>query len=71
MEDSGLDFSKIDYLSLFDPKVEAFVKDDSNYRLLAEYGSQYDALVENSVFLKKGTFSQYNCELPMISPTQH
>jgi len=60
MEDSGLDFSKIDYLSLFDPKVEAFVKDDKNYRLLAEYGSQYDALVENSTFLKKGTFSQYN-----------
>ena len=60
MEDSGLDFSNIDYLSLFDPKVEAFVKDDKNYRLLAEYGSQYDALVENSTFLKKGTFSQYN-----------
>lgn len=60
MEDSGLDFSKIDYFSLFDPKIEAFVKDDKNYRLLAEYGSQYDTLVENSTFLKKGTFSQYN-----------
>lgn len=60
MEDSGLDFSLIDYLSLFDPKVEAFVKDDNNYRLLAEYGSQYDALVENSTILKKGRFSQYN-----------
>lgn len=60
MEDSGLDFSIIDYLSLFDPKVEAFVKDDANYRLLAEYGSQYDALVESSKFLKKGMFSQYN-----------
>ena len=59
-EDSGLDFSKIDYSSLFDSKVEAFVKDDKNYRLLAEYGSQYDTLVENSTFLKKGTFSQYN-----------
>lgn len=60
MEDSGIDFEKIDYLSLFDPKVEAFVKDDKNYQLLEEYGSQYDALVENSTFLKKGTFSQYN-----------
>ena len=60
MEDSGLDFLKIDYLSLFDPKVEAFVKDENNYRLLTDYGSQYDALVENSTFLKKGTFSQYN-----------
>jgi ABC-type lipoprotein export system ATPase subunit len=60
MEDSGLDFSKIDYLSLFDPKIEAFIKDDKNYRLLSEYGNQYDALVENSTFLKKGMFSQYN-----------
>ena len=60
MEDSGLDFSVIDYLSLFDPKVEAFIKDDKNFRLLTEYGNQYDALVENSTFLKKGTFSQYN-----------
>lgn len=62
MEDSGLDFSIIDYLSLFDSKVEAFVKDTKNYNLLAEYGSQYDALVENSKFLKKGTFSQYNAD---------
>lgn len=60
MEDSGLDFSKIDYQSLFDPKVEVFIKDDMNYHLLVEYGSQYDALIENSTFLKKGTFSQYN-----------
>ncbi|MBC3886800.1 hypothetical protein GH810_00520 [Acetobacterium paludosum] len=60
MEDSGLDFSMVDYASLFDPKVEAFIKDDKNFRLLTEYGSQYDALVENSTFLKKGTFSQYN-----------
>lgn len=60
MEDNGLDFFKIDYLTLFDSKVEAFVKDDKNYRLLVEYGTQYDTLVENSAFLKKGTFSQYN-----------
>lgn len=60
MEDSGLDFAMVDYASLFDSKVEAFVKDDKNFRLLTEYGSQYDALVEKSTFLKKGTFSQYN-----------
>lgn len=60
MEDSGLDFSVIDYISLFDPKVEDFIRDDKNFRLLTEYGSQYDTLVENSTFLKKGTFSQYN-----------
>lgn len=60
MEDSGLDFSKIDYLALFESKVEAFIKDDKNYRLLVEYATQYDSLVENSTFLKKGTFSQYN-----------
>jgi len=60
MEDSGLDFLLVDYASLFDPKVEAFIKDGKNFQLLTEYGSQYDALVENSTFLKKGTFSQYN-----------
>jgi energy-coupling factor transporter ATP-binding protein EcfA2 len=60
VEDSGLDFSEINYNSLFDPKVEDFIKDDTNFRLLMEYGTEYDTLVEKSTFLKKGVFSQYN-----------
>jgi len=59
-EDSGLDFSKIQYDILFDKKVEDFVKDSGNFELLNEYINEYDKLVEASTFLKKGTFSQYN-----------
>ena len=60
MDDIELDFSVINYLCLFDPKVEAFISDDKHCQLLTEYSDQYNALVENPTFLKKGTFSQYN-----------
>lgn len=58
--DSGLDFNEVSYLELFDKKVEDFVNDPKNLKLLAEYAKNYDALISSSNFLEKGLFSHYN-----------
>lgn len=58
----SIDFSKINYLTIFNDKVVSFIKEDTNYKLLLEYSNIYNTLVENSTFLKKAVFSHYNAE---------
>lgn len=58
--DTGLDFKDINYLVLFDNKVEEFINDPINFKLLMDYSKQYDTLVSTSTFLEKGLFNHYN-----------
>ncbi|OAB44170.1 hypothetical protein [Paenibacillus glacialis] len=62
LEDSGLDFTQIDYTTLFDDKVATFVKDPKSLELLKEYSTEYNNLMDKTTFLKKGTFNQYNAK---------
>jgi hypothetical protein len=68
MLETQLDFSKptnfgsLIYNNLFNEKTEKFLKTKKFNTLLQEYIEKYDALLDNSKFLKKGIFNHNNAE---------
>lgn len=62
-EDSfELDFLNLKYSDIFNPNVEAFVKDPKNITQIGEYESRYNELLEKSPIFKRGVFSHNNAD---------
>lgn len=63
-EDSfELDFLKLKYADVFNPNVEAFVKDPKNITQITEYEKRYNELLEKSPIFKRGVFSHNNADI--------
>ena len=63
-EDSfELDFLKLKYADVFNPNVEAFVKDPKNIAQITEYENRYNELLEKSPIFKRGVFSHNNADI--------
>lgn len=57
-----IDYGKLKYKTIFNPKVEVFISNPDFVSLIEQYTGAYEKIIDSSKYFKKGVFNHSNAE---------